>query len=853
MLFGFLSFGLGTPGRSEVRRDLRLDASTTTPQASAKIHEAEQKRAAHLLSDALGAVREAERLDPKCQFAVYLETMILEDQGDVLPAISAGMRGTEFWSGNVDATVLFNLDYSVGLMLAAVKRPEESNHWLSRALLDGQSPAIQGELATLYTTMANNLRALHQPASANLASQLVTAMDPRNLATPVLSESMTRSAGQEENDDVARVLFPEAAPPRVAARTVKPSIEVISSEELGTPPLKLLTDRQGRYVVLLFKGLTRYGVLIMGETPRLEWRELHKPIGPGYLSDDRLFIATADRGSQLLDIEPRTGFVRHTYVLGAPVPASLVVAPAFNVALFPLGGFIQSLALDSGRPAQQAIPCDDIATDNGEAHVYAISSHLVKGRRSNNTLADGGPSNVSETERTSQTLLLQMQLTRDRPVLAAARDNAGTKTSDIVVSPDGRWVALPGTGGWHPSGRKGGWVLPVYSTADFSHVQTTVEVGAGGAKGACFNPVTNEVAVVREGEVAIVHLSAGQVEAALPGAYTGACAWSGDGRYLVLTHAHGLTVARNALGAEEQARANTWWQQTAPADRAVAHDTAMPELLLYSPTDDAAVAQADIHDRLTGVRDAAIGKWEEWSDYKTDSDTLKAVQTLVGDAGPSAAGLHVSQLRELHATEPRYVPVTFFLAEALKESGQLADVEPLLIDTVRADRGQTELTTRALEDLADLWAAAGRKIAAAHALAVEWSVDRKQPGLSAKLGAALAAVGMTTEGAILRASTGTTAEPTVTPGGPGATPKPVDAGPPPSDTASDAATPDSAPEPRRSSSDVPGWTGQYIPAGCGCGSADEPEFALLLAAAGWVRRRARWREARSLSCADVAR
>jgi S1-C subfamily serine protease/tetratricopeptide (TPR) repeat protein len=749
---------IARPAVSEPKRDLPLDESTTSPPAAKKIHAAESRRAAGQLGEALGLIREAEKLDPDCQFTWYLESIILEDQGDLAGAVEAA-RKAAVYPGGKDRMLKATVEYSLGLMLAAMKKGDESNHWLSRAIVDAPSQIPGHEISIMYTTMARNLRARKEIGSAVLAATLAAAFDSGRDADAVFNESLSKAEEEEaQREDVARALFLDDALPQIPERA-DTGLKELRSVESESTPTRILADRQGKHMVVLGRSLDSFGVLNPGAGATLQWHRVGQmssrdrpTIVTGYLSDTRLFLVTRQqRRGRLLEVDLESGVVKRTWELGDNIPTSLVVVPSHGVALFPAHGLTYSLSLEGGRLVKAQVPADEIASDAEEKRIYTSWKHYLKGHSEKRRMVIGGvPVTVEDHQKIAQTLLFQMYLSDDRVVLSQARDKAAADASEIVVSPEGRWVSLPGTGGWHPTTEKGGSVLPVYSGADFSHVQSQIDVGSG-ARGVCFNPVTNQVAVVREREVLVVHLRAGAVEKAIPGSFSGACAWSGDGRTLALGESSArLRLFENVLSPAEADLSVKWWQSVLPADQAVAPASDMPELATFRLLDDPLAAAPAIQHRIEQARDVRMPPWEQLEDYRHEAALFTDLQAILNDKVVVSPGIRIYKFESLRQRSASYPPVAFFLGDAYAGTGQADKAAPLLVEVVQQDRGRTELTTRALVALGAEMLQADRKVAAAYAFSTGWLVSRRQKDLYRKLTDLLASLGMTEANAALR-------------------------------------------------------------------------------------------------------
>src|SRR6185369_291570 len=142
------------------------------------------------------------------------------------------------------------------------------------------------------------------------------------------------------------------------------------------------------------------------------------------------------------------------------------------LAFFPIkGSKIQQLNMIDGKISETPHPGQIVAADPTEDYIY--SSFMEEHLANNHTVIINGRPIMFRTERGdwSQTTLFRFYVTSGRLYLAGLRENASSNGRNIVVSPDGQSISVPGGGGWRPTAGKGGYTIPVFAPADLALVR----------------------------------------------------------------------------------------------------------------------------------------------------------------------------------------------------------------------------------------------------------------------------------------------------------------------------------------------------------------------------------------------
>jgi hypothetical protein len=240
-------------------------------------------------------------------------------------------------------------------------------------------------------------------------------------------------------------------------------------------------------------------------------------------------------------------------------PPSMVVYPNLGAVYFPQAGELRGMALANGEVLTSDLPAMGVAGDPLERMVY---SYVKEESRSPGPMILGGrPVFFNTPQDWRQSTLFAAKLAGDEMLLAGIRLNAASNAYRVTVSPDGAWAALPGGGGWRPeSSQNGGCKIAVFSTHNVRHVQGAFNSDAY-PKGVAFNPVTQQVAVVREKDARVYHLTSDAKDASevvCEGPFSGIGVWSGRGDVLYLAgKENGVRMVKNGLSKSE--KSYNWW------------------------------------------------------------------------------------------------------------------------------------------------------------------------------------------------------------------------------------------------------------------------------------------------------
>lgn len=766
-----LLFSVAAAASGQSSEDLRKRFNTRSLEAAKAIGEAIELSNARKPQEALRAIETALKADASCQMAHFWHALVLSDMGNLDRAFEAykrcvDLRDPERPNVTVEACI------NVGLMHGKLQAYEECWQWLSRAVLE--DPEDRARLRyRAYKNLAVTLRHKGSRYAAALAARAAHEADSEKVGREVVSEFVSGV----EKEEAGQVLYRAAVPAAPTKRTAPGDMRPVELPEAfpGERIEEFLPDPAGRFVVVLpyvlkeheRKDRTYYYVFQGDAAPRVKKVEMGQEVRCGCLVSGRLFLVLGGP-PRLCEVDVPSGAVRSTLALGDYAPKNVAVLPSRGVAYFPRDSAIHRLDLGSGEIQSTKRPAIHVRADPREEYLYAIIKPEFRATP------------FYFVEQPSGTTLFVFRVLENALVLAAVRENAASNGYEAVLSPDGRWVTVPGGGGWRPQYYKGthGYGAAIFACANVEHLQ-----GFFGSRhysqGVAINPVTNQVAVVASETVHVYDMAdptiaslqinrrlvdpEGKVRAEpktlqtdRPAARTEnldatydknrgstsesrfgrACAWSGDGRFLLLAGPEGLVVYENPLTPEEKQYAATWHQSVKPTATVAARPPSaqpptikpIPGLAAFKPQSErTGVERALAVARRSGRTDALPG-WRQHKPYVQNEESAALVGELgSGQAGVLDAGVAIYRLRNQLKKDPSSVPLHYQLARYLKQSGQNGEAQPLFEDVVRADSGRTELTTLSLKGLADIATAQEDEMKAIFCLAVSLTVDQANP------------------------------------------------------------------------------------------------------------------------------
>jgi S1-C subfamily serine protease/tetratricopeptide (TPR) repeat protein len=726
---------------------LRAQADVRDKYGTRKLDVAEHIDAAIKLAQAKkpdAAAKEVDAAvagDPACAMAWLWKAIVCNDLGDIDQCIEAYKKcaalDVEPHNQEVTTTAKTNL----GLLMGQLKRYDESAYWFGRSIVDDSDDHAK-EQAKAYRNLAITFHYQGKEFAAALAAITGHDIDPDRIEEGMIREFFGKAEGMES----ARVLALEQDLPHLTARPEPGKLREIKADGTGTDRIEqVLADPRGKFVVA-FAGLwNKVGAdhyyameLKPGADPQVRKVAAPGPITTACLAGERLFAVTS-KPVKLHELDPLTGKSLHVWDIGETAPASIAVLPSKNAAFLAVKDEIMRMDLAGGRINDTEMPGQVLVADPSEKYIYARYKDPPE-NNNRTVMVDGQPIFI-ETDHFDweQTTLLKLYVAPSKLLPAAIRLNASSNGYDVVVSPDGQFVSVPGGGGWRPNAGNGGYKIAVFDTADFDKVQGAFDIDAYPV-GCAFNAVTHQVAGLRNGDAKIYDL-AGDVskpEETLKGSFGKACAWSGDGRYLVTgRNGPGLNVYENTLTPVEQKTAAGWWKTVLPADRkgalggAVAGGTAAGRPT-SRPADQQLAGFVPATDRATVARSVAAALASKstdrplaWKDLPAYTANAASMATLSDVAAPDIeTGVRIYQLKKAMEKDPQSVPLKYYSAKSLRDGGQTELARARFLEVIHADAGRTELTALSLGWLYGMFAQEGKDLPEADCLAHAVALDR---------------------------------------------------------------------------------------------------------------------------------
>jgi len=737
--------------------DLRERYGTRNMEAARLIKTGLELATQKQFTRALQAFDAALRLDGQCQMAHFQRGMTLIDMGRVTQGLASFKKAIELGQSvwlNVNAAI------NMGLTLARLRRIDEARYWLTQAVL--LDPTDAGGLRWVaYRNLAIGLHDQKRHLSALLAALLAREAN-RAKVERKLVEEFAKLADAAEEEEAVRVLCLTEKPrlDKPAARTAKSDLAKVAT--LGGEPLaeqirQLLPDPRGRFTVAVPQQAKHYYLVRGGPAPAARKINMNVNVRAACMVGSKLFLVL-DGPSRLVEAAADSGTILQSHPLGHRTTGTVGVLPSLRSAYMSCGQQIVHLDLKTGVVTATKKPGFAVVAHPTRDMIYAYTTDFNR-RETATLLIDGRPVTLlRDSGGMSQSVLYGFAAAGATLHLAEMRFNAASNARGVVVSPDGLWVAVPGGGGWRPEGKRGGYVVPVYAADDLSFVLGTFQTDAYPC-GFAFNPVTGQVAAVREKDAHVYHLAGGEASATLAGKFTGACAWSGDGKLLLLANAgSGLTAYRNRLGPDEQARSQTWWKAvqaqrptSAPPPGPRVQATAIREIAAFAPSKDRrAVARALARAFATG-RSERLTPWRTFGPYVGGKALAALMDIVESTRSADSAGIRVYQIRKALEKYPNEPILTYHLADAHRYLKQTDEAKVAYLQTIRRDAGRTDLTLLGLDGLAKAFIQQDDPLSAIHCLAVALWLDRANPGIIQRLGPLLAKNNFKNEAGRLRA------------------------------------------------------------------------------------------------------
>ena len=721
--------------------DLREKYGTKDAATANEIEQAVNEAQARHPREAMAHIDSALKQEPQCAAALLWKGLILNDSGDLDQASEFLRKSAQSPDAAREVTARSALE--LGLLLGEIDKLDESNEWLSKAIVVDEQDEFHIRWRA-WKMMAQNLGHQRHNISAGWASILAYQSDPQQVDAKLPQQYLSQPTPEE----TLRVLFLKDPPPPEPAPRTSQSLSAVSlpGEDIPESVSGLWPDPAGRYVLAMVAPNPHYYV-IAGDTLRVSRVPLSVPIACTCLTAGRLFVVSSSP-SQLCEVEPESGKLLNEWTLNEPTtPSSLAVFASRNCAIYTVGDKLRRLDLTSGSIIDMPYHALLIRADPAEKFLFGMTRSAGSGlvtTRYRSAIVGGRMVSIPELirENTSTTYLFKYLVDAQGLTPVEARADVAVNAAGIYVSPDGLGVAVPGTGGWrsHDAGTNGGYVIPVFSTDSLMSLRGVFATDPSPI-GIAINPVTQQVATIRYAELRVRNPGESEFFNKLSG-YNGRCAWTGNGRFLLVAYSSGgLRAFENYLTEKERRFASTWWKSlhidthtSPPAARSIVIAEASAMLGKFSISGDPVAVRSTLAKALE-QRAVRPFSWTGFAPYSQNVEAMKIAREFSSDAGgdEQSSGVRIYKLRRAVKEHGEFAPLRFLLAEALAASGQSDAARPEYLEVIHTDLGQTDLTSRALDGLAAALHDSKQDVQAAFCLSSSLAVDTDNPGTRALL------------------------------------------------------------------------------------------------------------------------
>ncbi|MEI6210597.1 MAG: trypsin-like peptidase domain-containing protein [bacterium] len=724
--------------------DLRQQFGTKSTACAQALLDSNTFKQAGDLKSALKSAEDAVTFDPQCVNALgWLGTMKIE-QGFVEEGIEyckrAVARSQQQWNGQIDNLAA---EYCINLGLTFIKlgKLDEAFYWFSKEiLLDPGDYHKQNWKA--YRNMA-----IASMKSGDALSAAMQASQAKQAAPNKVEDEMIQTfTSQIEPSAVAfKLLTPVKAPsqPR-AKRTSKGSLKRLPNLEAALKQLEHVTgmaricETNG---ILVYNSTTNICVFVSATARTVKPFALPEPIMKATAPGKTIFAITV-AGTSLLEIGLDGKLIKSYRLPGKA--NDVAICPRTGIAFLSINDSIHLLSLESGKTVETELLGQLVACDPAQRIVYSAYKRGSQ-PRSGQILIGGRPVLFHSTPSSKDDLDLLFQgvyYNNGKIMLCAVREKAAWNGFSLDVSPDGDLVTVTGGGGYRgPDGD--GYGTGVLVSQSLGQLEGFYPCSAY-SKSAQFNPVTKQLAVIGTADIHVYNLGSQPAAFTEKGSFSGVAGWSPDGSLLLAgLDKEGIRAYENSLNPEEEEAYRKARTQTRDASAGLqaraegpavgtAESRKMPELAQFTPATtigEAKVkAKAGAQSATTSgpplVTDVAI--------YTKDSALLTKVSSILSNLKPQDVGLAVYQLKGILKDRPGFPPATCALGYAQCANNNATEGISLLIEAVRADAGQSTITSEALFYLGEAYLKAGREAEALDCLATGLLAD-KDHGMTIQL------------------------------------------------------------------------------------------------------------------------
>lgn len=552
-----------------------------------------------------------------------------------------------------------------------------------------------------------------------------------------------KKAEADPDEEFIRMLRLDRAKSKAKTAVKSPDIKRVKVE--GDSVQERITElhalADSRIVVGLPDGGTHFYSITLVNRPVVKKVDIDRRIVSMTTAKGKLY-ALLEQPAELVTLEPDSGRITSRRPIKGVIPrASLAVMPDRNMAFFVAAKSELVGLMPDGSILRSDRQVDSVTVDPYQQFITtSFQPNREVGRGRNGVvLVNGMPVLISDSSFAySQTMFNRYLVSGSSLLPIDMRFNASSNATRVVTSPDGRFVAATGGGGWRPEDDQGyghGYGIVAYDASDLSRVIGFYRLELH-PRSHAFNPVTDQIAVADSKELRVYSLTDSKkfetIEAEeLP--IGSVMVWSSDGQWLVAAgKENGLHYFSNAVPAEMAREYGEWFKDLnykEPFNPYVFKAVKpVASLKTFEATDRLRPIYEALSKALTDRNTRKPYSWSQYEPYASAGLEYDMLLALVTDPEIDLnSGTAIYRLRQLLKRFPESIPAKSALGHALANSGISEESQKLFEEIIREDAGQTELTVLALEKLAKMYFAQEESEKALYCLALALQIDCADP------------------------------------------------------------------------------------------------------------------------------
>lgn len=681
------------------------------------------------IQEAMELFEKAGAVDPSCEFATYWIATAAGDLGNIDRSIQLFESIVEIGAEGTASSITVDSAINLGITYGKVGNDVKATQWFSRAiLLDPKDRFKLGYKA--YRNMAIGFSRRNQPLSAAICALNAFDANPEMVDEEMVVQMLNAVGNEEVGTPLDFPMSGELPNPR-AALVKAQSLEIPGvDEEIADIQMDPLQDR----VFAFAKDSSNY-YLFDGARPDKAITVTAKGTILAASANAGELYLMLESPAALVRVDPATGEVKQQWSLKMP-SHSLAVYPIQKLAFFPIGGVIQVLNLVTSELRSTESLATRVRVDPRQ-HFCFSDIHPGHSDTGGHMIVNGQPIFFHSADVDwAQTSLVRNVLAQDDLVMSSFRLNAASNGSVLHVSPDGRWVAEIGGGGWR-SANSGqyGYGVAIFSADDLDHLQGFFPTEAY-PHGAAVNHVSSLVAVFNEETLSLYDLASNSNPVELAGKFGSASAWDSQGATLyIASEKTGISAFRIEQSESEATYAKSWvasLKSTWPSPLADVKQT----MIEVTP-----VAGLDRFD-CTATKEQVIALIETaeeqgrttkpvtyttYPPYTTGAATRTILEDTFNLILDKNAGIAIFQLKKLLETEPENPALLMTLGLGYYQTGQLDESFASHIKALHLDAGRTSVSIEALRNLAHIHYQKEDAMAGAKCYAAVLLLDKVNP------------------------------------------------------------------------------------------------------------------------------